>query len=68
MAVVLDFLLHMFHVRQRAALTVAVYAAALADPLLFGFGLVVRGRAMALFGRVSFYNALLLAGVLCPSL
>ena len=49
--VVLDFLSYMFHSRRRAAPTISTYAAALADPLWFGFSLDIRSRAWDLLKR-----------------
>ena len=50
-AVVYDFLSGLFHARGRAASTITTYLAGLADPLLFGFGLSVRGRVLDLMRR-----------------
>ena len=49
--VVLEFLSYMFHSRRRAAPTISTYAAALADPLWFGFHLDIRSRAWDLLKR-----------------
>lgn len=49
--VVLEFLSYMFHARKRAAPTISTYAAALADPLLFGFDFTFRSRAWDLMRR-----------------
>ena len=54
LSVVLDFLSYMFHARRRAAPTITTYAAALADPLWFGFSLDVRGRLWDLMKRSFF--------------
>ena len=53
--VVWDFLSHVFHAKRRCAATVATYAAALADPLQFAFGIDVRGRVWDMMKR-AFYN------------
>ena len=45
-SVVLDFLSRVCHARGRAARTVSTYVSALADPLRFGFGLVLDGRLL----------------------
>ena len=49
--VVLDFLSYMFHSRRRAAPTITTYAAALADPLWYGFSIDIRGRLWDLMKR-----------------
>ena len=45
------FCLIMFHSRRRAAPTISRYAAALADPLRFGFGIEIRNRVLDLMRR-----------------
>ena len=53
---VYEFLSYMFHVRRRAAPTVATYAAALADPLSLGFNITIRGRVLDLLKRGHFHQ------------
>ena len=50
-SIIYDFLSYMFHSRKRAAPTISTYAAALADPLRFGFGIEVRSRILDLMRR-----------------
>ena len=54
LSMVLDFLSYMFHSRQRAPPTISTYAAALADPLWYGFRLDIRGRTWDLMKRGCF--------------
>ena len=49
--VVYDFLSYMFHSRRRSAPTISTYAAALADPLWWGFHLDIRSRVWTLLKK-----------------
>ena len=54
--IIFDFLSYMFHARNRAPQTISTYAAALADPLWFGFHLDVRSRVWDLMKRSYFIH------------
>ena len=54
--IIFDFLSYMFHARNRAPQTISTYAAALADPLWFGFHLDVRSRVWDLMKRSFFIH------------
>ena len=54
--IIYDFLSYMFHARKRAPPTITTYAAALADPLWFGFHLNLRSRVWDLMKRGMFLH------------